>query len=388
VAKLPATAAAFNRMKYAPEDANIKFDYNFAITAVVAIAPVDGQYKPAGQYRWIEDVSYLTLQGAHDMDVSTFHGSRQSEHVRYNAARPVVHRRDLCLSRKSRPVQYRLGPRRCRQTARLAAQSQTAHARRRTAPHLENLYFRVPRSHSQRSREYVPLFEDWRVARAWLPDTLTSIAIATLPTFPSQRSTRTPTLTTTTAPGGYIDGENLSVWNEGKIPYRDGDRGYNGVFLGWNRAKDASAASYSLTIAGRSRCELAFVDELNSRTFDRAARRDVELPGKKKKTKKTRKKQKRRRRKKTNPKRKSASHLNFTIELVTADGTTVSAPVSRFMSIPPPFKEKLAKLEFLNDAALTRIGKRFSSPCAYALRRSLPLTTPNHSIRPNSAWCG
>jgi len=52
-----ATAAAFNHMKYPPEDANIKFDYGFSIKAVVAIAPADGQYKPAGQPRWIEDVS-------------------------------------------------------------------------------------------------------------------------------------------------------------------------------------------------------------------------------------------------------------------------------------------------------------------------------------------
>src|SRR5580704_11762192 len=75
-----ATAAAFNHMKYAPEDANIKFDYGFSIKAVVAIAPADGQSKPAGQPRWIEDVSYLTLQGAHDLDVASFDGSRQSDH--------------------------------------------------------------------------------------------------------------------------------------------------------------------------------------------------------------------------------------------------------------------------------------------------------------------
>ena len=72
-----ATAAAFNRMKYYPDDANIKFDYGFAIKAVVAIAPADGQYKPAEQHRWIQDVSYLTLQSAHDADVCSFMGSRQ-----------------------------------------------------------------------------------------------------------------------------------------------------------------------------------------------------------------------------------------------------------------------------------------------------------------------
>ena len=64
-------------MKYYPEEANIKFDYGFAIKAVVAIAPADGQYKPVEQDRWISDVSYLTLQCAHDADVSSFLGSRQ-----------------------------------------------------------------------------------------------------------------------------------------------------------------------------------------------------------------------------------------------------------------------------------------------------------------------
>ena len=57
-----ATAALFNRMQYYPDNANIRFDYGFAIQAVVAIAPAEGQYKPAGRYRWIQDVSYLTCR--------------------------------------------------------------------------------------------------------------------------------------------------------------------------------------------------------------------------------------------------------------------------------------------------------------------------------------
>jgi len=103
-----ATAAAFNRMKYYPEDANIKFDYGFAIKSVVAIAPADGQYKPAEQDRWISDVSYLTLQGAHDADVSSFLGSRQWDHVKFTQPGPVQVR-DLRLSCESWAVQHRVG---------------------------------------------------------------------------------------------------------------------------------------------------------------------------------------------------------------------------------------------------------------------------------------
>src|SRR3989454_5280398 len=44
-----ATAAAFNRMKYDPEDANIHFDYGFPIKAVVAIAPARSEERRVGK---------------------------------------------------------------------------------------------------------------------------------------------------------------------------------------------------------------------------------------------------------------------------------------------------------------------------------------------------
>ena len=83
-----ATAALFNGMSYYPDDANIKFQYGYPIKSLVAIAPADGQYKPAGQWRYVDNVSYLTLQGANDADVSSFMGSRQWDHVRYTKPGP------------------------------------------------------------------------------------------------------------------------------------------------------------------------------------------------------------------------------------------------------------------------------------------------------------
>src|SRR2546427_13166965 len=50
------------------------------------------------------------------------------------------------------------------------------------------------------------------------------------------------------APGGRIAGANLSIWREGRIPWRQGDRDYNGVFLGWNRAAGAPSAEYTITL--------------------------------------------------------------------------------------------------------------------------------------------
>jgi dienelactone hydrolase len=336
-----ATAAAFNRMKYAPEDANIKFDYGFAIKAVVAIAPADGQYKPAEQHRWIEDVSYLTLQGAHDADVSSFLGSRQWDHVRFTQPGPWF---------KAEIYAYRANH----------GQFNTVWGRADAGHPLSwllNLKPLMPGEEQRKisktyisafleatlhdRREYLPLFEDWRTGRQWLPDTIYVNRYQDASYVPLASFEEDADLTTTTAPGGRIAGENLSIWHEGKIPWREGDRDYNGVFLGWNRAKDAPAATYSLTLptgsAEKWRLGAGSTIELSVAMMDE----DAALPGKKKDEKEKKKEDK--------SKKKERESPDFTIELMTSDGAVAAAPVSRFISIPPPFKEMFTKLQVLDD---------------------------------------
>jgi dienelactone hydrolase len=339
-----ATAVAFNRMKYAPEDANIQFDYGFAIKAVVAIAPADGQYKPAGQHRWIEDVSYLTLQGAHDADVSSFMGSRQWDHVRFTQPGPwfkaefYVYRANhgqfntvwgrtdagepLSWLLNLKPLMPGEEQRRISKTYISAFLEATLHDR----------------------REYLPLFQDWRVGRGWLPDTLYVNRYEDASYVPLASFNEDADLTTTTAPGGSIAGENLSVWHEGRIPWRQGDREYNGVFLGWNRAAGAPVPTYSLTLpvgaAAKWQLGKGSTIELSVAALDE----DAPLPGKKKVEKEKKKKE-------DKSKKKERESPDFTIELVTRDGATATAPVSRFVAIPPPFKEMFTKLEVIESKA-------------------------------------
>jgi dienelactone hydrolase len=345
-----ATAAAFNRMKYAPEDANIKFDYNFSIKAVVAIAPADGQYKPAGQPRWIEDVSYLTLQGAHDMDVSSFDGSRQWDHVRYRQPGPWF-KAEIYAYRANhgqfntswgrddagKPLGWLLN---------LKPLMPGDEQRRISKTYISAFLEATLKDH----HEYLPVFEDWRVARAWLPDTLyfnryQDASYVSLTSFDEDAD-----LTTTSAPGGHIEGENLSIWNEGKIPWRDGDRGYNGVFLGWNRAKDAPAATYAITLPPGAAANWHLGPDSTIEFSIAPLDEDVSLPGKKRDDDKDKKKDKEKKKEEEKSKKKERESPDFTIELMTTDGVTASAPVSRFVSIPPPFKEKFTKLGVLDDA--------------------------------------
>jgi dienelactone hydrolase len=340
-----ATAVAFNHMKYAPEDANIKFDYGFSIKAVVAIAPADGQYKPAGQHRWIEDVSYLTLQGAQDADVSLFMGSRQWDHVRYTHPGPWF-KAELYAYRANhgqfntvwgntdagQPLSWLLNLK-----PLMPGDEQRRISKTYISAFLEaTLYER---------REYLPLFQDWRVARGWLPDTLYVNRYQDASHQPLASYDEDADLTTTTAPGGQIAGENLSIWHEGKIPWREGDRDYNGVFLGWNRAQNAPAASYSIALPAGAASKWQLGADSTVDLSIAALDEDAPLPGKKKD------KDKEEEEKKSDKNKKERESPDFTIELATTDGVIADVPVSRFVSIPPPFKEKFTKLEVVDEKA-------------------------------------
>lgn len=343
-----ATAAAFNRMKYYPEDANIKFDYGFAIKSVVAIAPADGQYKPAEQDRWISDVSYLTLQGAHDADVSSFLGSRQWDHVKFTQPGPRF---------KAEIYAYRANH----------GQFNTVWGRTDAGQPLSwllNLKSLMPGPEQRRisktyisafleatlhdRREYLPLFQDWRVGREWLPDTIYVNRYEDASYVPLASFSEDADLTTTTAPGGSIAGENLSVWHEGRIPWREGDRDYNGVFLGWKRAKGAPAATYTLTLPAGAAAKWQLGEGSTVELSVAAMDEDAELPGKKKDEEK-KKEEEKKKKEKDKSKKKEREAPDFTLELVASDGATASLPVSKFMVIPPPFKEQFTKLEILDE---------------------------------------
>ena len=112
------------------------------------------------------------------------------------------------------------------------------------------------------------------------------------------------------------------------------------MFLGWNRAKGARPASYTLTLpqgaAGGWRLEKSSSIELSLAALDE----DAPLPGHANDEKS-----------KAADDGKERQSPEFTIELETSDGVTAGAPVSRFAAIPPPLKERFTKLDPIEKAA-------------------------------------
>jgi len=167
-----AIAAAFNKLTHYPDDASVRFDFGFTIKAVIAIAPSDGQYKPAGKPVPLENVNYLVLQGGHDSDVSLFLGDRQFNRVRFTDHRNWF---------KASVYIYRANH----------GQFNTVWGRTDYPPPASWLLNLKPLLDGEEQRRiakvyfsaflettlhgdarYRPLFRDQRLIKAWLPDTI------------------------------------------------------------------------------------------------------------------------------------------------------------------------------------------------------------------------
>ena len=370
-----ATAALFNRMSRYPDDAGIRFDYHFPIRSVVAIAPADGQYKPAGQPRSIDNLNYFTIQGAHDSDVSSFLGSKQWDRVRYPSGGDWF-KSELYIYRANHgqfntiwgrsDFGYPLGwflnlkplmpPEDQRRIARIyisAFLEATLHGR----------------------REYLPMFRDYRAVKRWLPDTLYVNRYEDAGFRLVSDFSEDPDVSTTTLPGGKIEGSDLSIWKEARIPFRRGDREYNGVFLGWNRKDEKgkedlkikpaysmtlpeqTASSWNLATTSAFVISVAALDEDPPLLSGKEPKPDAE--------------------KKEAPD-KEREAPDFTVEFITADGVVYAQPLSRFGAMPPPLKVWFTKLKFLDK----QVYQTTSEPVFQTIAIPLPSASGQKAFDP------
>lgn len=77
-------AALFNQYDVYPDDGRVKFNYQFNIKTVIAIAPTCDQYEPGDREVELKDINYFLIHGSNDMDVTEFMGIKQYENVKFS----------------------------------------------------------------------------------------------------------------------------------------------------------------------------------------------------------------------------------------------------------------------------------------------------------------
>ena len=343
-------AAAFNRLPADPDDARIKFDYGFGLRAVVAIAQVDGQYKPANQGTPIRDVSFLALHGSYDGDVTNFDGSRQWSRVSFSPdtfrfkAQVYVHgaNHGQFNTTWGRDDNGGLRGRLLNQAAIMPGDAQRRVAQVYISAFLEATL--------RDRREYLPLFQDSRAGADWLPKGIILARLATSADQVVSSYGEDINLATTTIPGGSIVGANLADWKERLVPLKSGDQATRAVFLGWNKEewpKDTARYEIVLPDAGlvtSGTTELVF-DLADAR--QEPSPRDPDKP--KAETAKTNKKDKDRKESKADTALKQP--IDFTVELEDRDGHIARDALSAVRGVQRQLEARVLKLPFLSDEA-------------------------------------
>ena len=165
-------AAAFNHLTHYPDDATLTWDFGFDIKAVVAIAPVDGQYRPTSRLAPVENVNYLVFHGTHDGDVSSFSGLRTYKRVEFTDGEP--HFKASVYVHRANHGQWNTvwGPhdRGARSGRSLDLRGLLEGEEQRQ---FALVYVTAFLEASLKGRDdYLPLFRDHRVVGGWLPKTM------------------------------------------------------------------------------------------------------------------------------------------------------------------------------------------------------------------------
>ena len=237
-----ANAAAFNRLSHYPDDASLEFDFGYDIQGIVSIAPVDGQYLPTGRKVVVEDVSYLTFHGSHDGDVTSFHGLRIYDRLKFTDPDEFNFKSAIYVYRANHGQWNTVwgphdnGPRSARilDLRGLIPQED----QRRFAEIYVSAFLDIV---TKGDKRYLPIFRDHRVIGEWLPETMYITRFETSELRPVATFEEDIDVTTGSVPGVTIRGDSLATWREAMLELRSSNRNNTSasqenqaVTVGWN----------------------------------------------------------------------------------------------------------------------------------------------------------
>jgi dienelactone hydrolase len=367
-----AVAGVFNRLPFYPDDARLAFDYGFGIRGIAAIAPVDGQYKPAGDSTRLANVSYFVLHGTNDGDMQSFHGERVFERVRFTDGADHF-KAGLYVNRANhgqfnttwgRGDKGGIGDRFLDLRALLPEEDQEKVARVFLSAFVEATL------HGEAG--YRALFRDHRRGASWLPAGVYLQQYADSATRVLADYDDDIDVTTAAVPGARLLGENLSDWKEREAEIKWGRLDTRAVWLGWNRGKVKATPSYALLlpepgVAAGPDDVLAF--HLADAKQEPSPPLDEEKAGKDERRDVSKKKEAK---KDENPK-----PIDFTVEVEDAAGRTARLPLGHFRLLQPRIEAQVAKAGWLEDGRSSDlVFDSFELPLA-AFREASPGLDPS-----------
>jgi hypothetical protein len=366
-----AVAAGFNQLSHYPDDARVRFDFGFDIRTIIAIAPVDGQYRPADRLPPVNGVNYFVMHGSHDADVSVFSGQRT--YLRTDVSDTNVVKAALYVYRANHgqwntvwgdndvgPAGWLLNKR----------SLLTGDEQRR----IGLLFFTGFLEMTLRDqRVYEPMFRDYRTVGSWLPPTMYVSSYRDARTRLIADYEEDVNVATGSAPGVQIGAQGLATWREGAMNGRAwGNPSFDShtAVLGWTAQTDSTADSLRAWYAVRMPAERApgfALTERSALTFgivDIGTRPSLlnpadtltpPAPGTQPARDSTARRGGARAQPKPKPKPKTEAtdlpadsiRVDLTVALELADGRVAALPLSAVAALRPPLTIRLYKYKWV-----------------------------------------
>lgn len=311
-------AAVFNKLSHYPDDAREIFKFNFNIGAVIAIAPVDGQYKPGGTLTVAKDINYFVIQGALDMDMQTYGGLATMKRIQFSPSFNGF-KAGLYLSAANHGQFNSVWGRKDGSGPGINRFNLKQLMDEREQQKILSVYINGFLETTLNNKTgYKPLFMDTRFGRNWLPKKIYMNQFE-----PAQKTLLADfdediDVGTTSVPGGKITTSGLREWKEQQNKLLWGMQISKAVYLGWDSLKPKHQASFfSLALSS----PLALSGKMLS--FSLAAGKE-NTSG-------------------------SAKPIDFTIEVTDHKNHRFSFPLSNCSLLQPQIAKHLSKFDFLND---------------------------------------
>ncbi|GGG56474.1 poly(ethylene terephthalate) hydrolase family protein [Paenibacillus radicis (ex Gao et al. 2016)] len=325
-----AVAMAAAKDQWFAEDKSLQSLDSIQIKSIVAMAPTDKEIDD--KLAMLQDVNYLTLQGARDADVNSFYGDRQYSRTSFSQNTGVQnhfkaslyiaeanHSRfnsDWGTMDESLPGGLLLN-----QKGMLKAEEQRRIAKVYVSAFLETTL--------NGKEGYEPLFQDYRSGMDWLPASTGYVSryedssFAAAATF--EEHSNEPTLPA----GGKLETDGmLQMSNSSSAD--DNSTGTKGVVIEWEDSGSLTLnlpESYSTAVAEDEQHVLTFsianlameLEPEHAGDASGGSTADTILP----------------------------SQPNIAIEIVTTDGSSVELPLEQFMEVPSPFDSTYLTIPWL-----------------------------------------
>ena len=334
-------AAAFNSLDRYPDDATLDFNFDFNLRGVIAIAPVYGQYQPRQRPTPVRDVNYFTIHGDMDGDVQSFEGIAQYSRVtfpgdeyRFRSSLYVVGANHGQFNTTWENMDTGL----FRAWALDLGRIMDGEAQRDVARVFFSAFLEIVLNDRT---EYLPIFKDARYAAKWLPETFfinqfsdsneTSIASFEEDIDPS------------TMPGGKIESGNLTKWYETGNELKYDELDTHSLVVAWDKEFSEETAWVAFErkgpltgdslIASISSIDIGTMPDDWEDDEGDAANDDEE----------------------SDDEDKDEKPLDWTIELIDANGNRASLPLSHDSGLYPLVNAVPRRAGFLDSADPTEI---------------------------------